>query len=75
MSDFFRKHGLILSEVFWYTERSKNLEKEHFITAQKVIFLRRFDRRNAFFEISRNLIRKGCFQMSLNARQSPEDIL
>ena len=24
---FFRKHGLILSEVFWYMERSKNLEK------------------------------------------------
>ena len=27
MSDFFRKHGLILSEVLWYMERSKNLEK------------------------------------------------
>ena len=27
MSDFFRKHDLILSEVFWYMEKSKNLEK------------------------------------------------
>ena len=25
--------------------------------------------------ILRNLIRKGCFQMNLNARQSPEDSL
>ena len=35
MSDFSRKHGLILSEVFWYMERSKNLEKKCFITMQK----------------------------------------
>ena len=27
MSDFFREQGLILSEVFWYVEKSKNLEK------------------------------------------------
>ena len=30
MSDFFRKHGMILSEVFWYMEKSKNLEKKIF---------------------------------------------
>ena len=28
MPVFFRKHGLILSEVFWYMDRSKNLEKK-----------------------------------------------
>ena len=33
MSDFFRKHGLILSEVIWCMERSKNLEN-NFITVQ-----------------------------------------
>ena len=27
MSDFFRKHGPILSEVFWYMERRKNTEE------------------------------------------------
>ena len=27
MSDFFRKQRLILSEVFWYMEKDKNLEK------------------------------------------------
>ena len=49
MSDFFRKHGLILSEVFWYMERSKNLDKKYSMTLQKFIFLRRFERRNTFF--------------------------
>ena len=34
MSDSFRKHNLILSEVFWYMERSKNVKKK-FITVQK----------------------------------------
>ena len=40
MSDF--------SEVFWYIEGSKNLEKE-FLTVQNIIFLRGFERRNTFF--------------------------
>ena len=38
MSDFFRKHGLILSEVFWYMEWKKNLEKKYFLTVQKKLF-------------------------------------
>ena len=33
---FFRKHGLILSEVFWYMERSKNFEEKYFIAVQKI---------------------------------------
>ena len=50
MSDFLRKHGLTLSEVFWYAERSKNLEKKYFIIVQKkFIFVRRVKRRNTFF--------------------------
>ena len=50
MSDFFfRKHSLILSEMFWYMERSKNLEKIFHNCAKKFIFLGRCDRRNTFF--------------------------
>ena len=37
--------------------------------------MRRFGRKTRFFEISRNLIRTDCFQITLNARQSPEDSL
>ena len=71
MLDFFRQNGLILSEVFLYMERSKNLEKINIITVQKnFTFLRGFDRENTVIEISRNLIRKACFQMPLNARKS-----
>ena len=43
--------------------------QKNVITVQK-IFLRGFDRKNMFFEISRNLIRKTCFQMTLNVRKS-----
>ena len=32
-----------------------------------------FDRKNVLFKISRNLIRKACFQMTLNARKSCAD--
>ena len=39
MLDFFRKHGLILSEVFWYMERSNNLEKILHNRAKKVHLL------------------------------------
>ena len=49
MSDFFRKHDLILSEVFWYMDRSKSLEKKFHNRAKKFIFLRRFDPRNTLF--------------------------
>ena len=45
---FFRKQGLILSEVFSYMERGKNLEKNH-NHAKNFIFMRGFDRRNTFF--------------------------
>ena len=44
--------------------------------AKSFTFLREFDHKNTFFfQISRNLIRKGCFQMTVNARQSPADSL
>ena len=56
---FLRQNGLTLSEVFLYTERSKNHEKKYIITVQKnFTFLRRFDRKNTVFGISRNLIDK-----------------
>ena len=42
---------------------------------KKIIFRKRLDRRNTFFKILRNLIGKGCFQITLDARQSPEDSL
>ena len=60
---FLRQNGLILSEVFLYTERSKNHEKKYIITLQKnFTFLRRFDRKNTVFGISRNLIDKFVFK-------------
>ena len=34
---FFRKHGLILSEVFWHMEEARISEK-YFITVQKKSF-------------------------------------
>ena len=58
----FRQNGLILSEVVLYMERSKNHEKNYIITVQKKFtFLRRFDRKNTVFAISRNLIDKLVF--------------
>ena len=54
-------------------ERSKNLEKIYHNRAKKFTFLRGFDRKNTVFEISRNLIRNACFQMTLNARKSCAD--
>ena len=66
---FFRQNGLILSEVSLYMEESKNLEKICHNRAKKFTFLRGFDRKDRLFEISRNLIRKACFQMTLNARK------
>ena len=43
------------------------------MTVQKFTFLRGFDRKNTVFEISRNLIRNTCFQMTPNARKSCVD--
>ena len=57
-------------------DRSKNLEKEYFITVQKISPTSEgFDNKNTFFEMARNLIRKSCFQMTLNARQLVADSL
>ena len=59
----FRQNCLILSEVVLYMEKSKNLEKNYIITVQKnFTFLRRFDRKNTVFTISRNLIDKFVFK-------------
>ena len=38
--------------------------------AKKLTLLRGFDRKNTLFEISRNLIRKARFQVTLNVRKS-----
>ena len=40
---------------------------------KKFTFLRGFECKNTVFEISRNLIRNACFQMTLNARKSCGD--
>ena len=59
----FRQNCLILSEVVLYMGRSKNNEKNYIITVQKnFIFLRRFDRKNTVFAISRNLVDKLVFK-------------
>ena len=54
-------------------ERSKNREKNYVITVKKIHVPKRVDRTSTFFEISRNLIRKICFQVTLNARKSCAD--
>ena len=65
----FRQNGRILSEVFLYMERSKNLENKYVITIKrKFTFPKGFDSKNTVFEMSRNLIQNACFQMTLNAR-------
>ena len=61
--------------VLIYVKKREPRKKMFRNRAKNFTFLRRFDSKNTFCEISRNLIRKGCFQMSLNARQSPEDSL
>ena len=73
MSDFFSKTGPdTCRSILMYGKEQESL-KNYFITRQKkIIFLGRFHRRNVFF---RNVIRKDCFQMILNAKQSPEDSL
>ena len=40
---------------------------------QKIHLPRGFNCKNTVFEISRNLIRNDCFQMTLNARKSCAD--
>ena len=73
MSDFFRKHGLILSEVFGREqERSKNLEKI-VITVQKIIFLRK-SVETRFLDIEKSNSER-LLKITLNASQSPEDSL
>ena len=62
---------MIHSEVFFLYGKEQRSRKKYVITVQKEFtFLRGFDRKNTLFEISRNLIRKACFQMTLNARKS-----
>ena len=62
---------MIHSEVFFVYGKEQRSRKKYVITVQKEFaFLRGFDRKNTLFEISRNLIRKACFQMTLNARKS-----
>ena len=56
---FFQQNGLILSEVFLYIERSKRIYHNR---AKKFTFLRKFDRKNTFLGISRNLIEKLVFK-------------
>ena len=70
MSDFFRKNDLILSEAFSVRKGARISEKIFHNRVEKFIFPRGFDCKNTLFEISRNLIRKACFQMTLNARKS-----
>ena len=70
MSDFFDKMVRYFQKFFLNMERSENLEKICHNSAQKITFPRRFDGKNAPFEILINLIRKACFQMTLNARKS-----
>ena len=46
------------------------MEKNSYGHTKKFTFLRRFDSKNTVFGILRNLIKKACSQMTLNAKQS-----
>ena len=70
---FFRQNGLILAEAFVYGKEQEPLKNIYHNRAKKFTFLRRFDCKNMVFEISRNLIRNACFQITLNARKSCVD--
>ena len=60
---YFQQNGLILSDVFGIWKRARILKKKHIRTVQKKItFLRRFDRKNTVFGMSRNLIEKLVFK-------------
>ena len=54
-------------------ERSKNLEKNISLPWKKKSPSYLLDRKSTVFEIPINLIRKACFQMTLNARKSCAD--
>ena len=70
MSDFFNKMVWYFQKFFCIWKGAR-ISKKYVITVQKEFtFLRGFDRKNAPSEILRNLIRKACFQMTLNARKS-----
>ena len=49
------------------------MKKVHRDRAKKIQLSKGFDPKNTVFEISRNLIRKACFQMALNARKPCAD--
>ena len=56
---------------FFVCGKEQESLKKYVITVQKKFtFLRGFDRKNTFFEISKNLTGKACFQMTLIARKS-----
>ena len=67
---FFRQNGQKFFSIWKKARISKKICHNR---AKKFIFLRGFDSKNTIFEIPRNLIRKGCFQMTLNARKSCAD--
>ena len=69
MSDFFGPDTFRI--VLIYKKKQESRKKFH-NRAKKFLFLRRL---TVETHVSRNLIRKDCFQMTLNARQSSEDSL
>ena len=66
----FGQNVLILSEVFFVYGKEQESRKICPNRAKKFNFLRVFDRKNTLFEISRNLFRKSCLQLTVNARKS-----
>ena len=50
-----------IRSAFYVGKGARTSEKMFHNCAKNFTFLRRFDCKNMFFEISRNLIRKGCF--------------
>ena len=52
------------------SKNSKKFKKEFHNHAKIFTFLREIDHKNTIFKISRNPIRKRCFQITQNARQT-----
>ena len=63
MLDFFdRENGLIPSKVFCIWKGARIIKKIYYNRAKNCTFLRRFDRENVVFGISRYLIDKFVFK-------------
>ena len=61
--------------ILLYRKKKESHKKNICYRPKISAFHKGFDRGNTVFQILRNLVRKGCFQMLLEARQSSADAI